>query len=153
MKITSLMPAFKIDYIMESIYSVALQSMPVNNLIISDDSKNDEVINYLKTKNLELLFPKLDISIVSGPKDGPWSNIKYLLSLLSDEVDLFHVMMDDDLIYPDFMRKHSLLHQEVTPMITVSKRWVLHKTGLPIGVPYIPDYIYKNNIIRNFFVY
>jgi hypothetical protein len=145
MKIVSIMPAFKVEYIMESIYSIALQSYPVSKLIISDDSIQGDVINYLNSKNIKEIFPKLEILIVNGPKKGPWENVKYLVSLLSDDVDLFHVMTDDDLIYPDFMRKHMLIHKEIKPLISISKRWVLHKTGQPVAVPNIPLSVYTNS--------
>jgi hypothetical protein len=129
---------------MEAIISVALQTKKISKLIISDDTKNNQVIEFLEQRNIKKMFPQLDLSLIEGPKKGTWENVKNLLNLI-DEYDAFHIMTDDDLIYPDFMRKHCLIHQQARPLVTVSKRWMLHENGMPIGVAPMPDNIYNNS--------
>jgi hypothetical protein len=56
----------------------------------------------------------------------------------SGDTELFHILCDDDLIYPDFYRWH-IAAQGVGHRCTISRRWTSDEAGQPLAMLHEPD--------------
>jgi hypothetical protein len=60
-------------------------------------------------------------------------NVRHLLNVWGGQTELFHILCDDDLIYPDFYRWH-IAAQGAGFRCTVSRRWSTDELGQPISM-------------------
>jgi glycosyltransferase involved in cell wall biosynthesis len=139
LKIATIIPAYKSKFIASLLTSLLLQTRAPDCILISDDSKNDEYSDSLK--EFRHLLDNRNVTLISGPKSGGYRNTLHLIEQLGSDIDLVHLMMDDDLLYPTFYEQHLGVHAHLSTMCTVSKRWVANETGLPISSPNLPAQI------------
>jgi hypothetical protein len=77
----------------------------------------------------------LDIEIVEGPKKGSFPNIFNLVRNYAHQAKFFHILMDDDVIYPSFYEVHMRKHTKVYANVSVSARWNANEAGQPYATP------------------
>jgi tetratricopeptide (TPR) repeat protein len=132
--ICTLIPGYKPDYLEPLLLSLATQTYRQFKVIISDDNPNDEVTNTVKQLHLKGLLKGLAIEVVRGPKKGGFANIYHLVRTYAHQAEFFHILMDDDLIYPTFyethMREHAMRHANVS----ISARWNANEAGQPCAM-------------------
>ena len=136
-KIATIIPAYKSKYITGLLTSLLLQTRAPDYILISDDSKNDEYS--LSLKEARHLLDSMNATLISGPKSGGYRNTLHLFEKLGSDIDLVHLMMDDDLLYPTFYEQHVSVHAQISTMCTVSKRWTASEAGLPISSLNLPE--------------
>ncbi|MFZ1711765.1 MAG: glycosyltransferase family A protein, partial [Nitrosomonas sp.] len=132
--ICTLIPAYKPNYIEQLLLSLATQTYPHFKVVISDDNPNDEVTALVQRLAQLDIYKKLDISVVPGPKKGGFVNIYHVARSYAQEAEFFHILMDDDLIYPTFYETHMREHAKQEALISVSARWNALETGQPFGM-------------------
>jgi hypothetical protein len=69
---------------------------------------------------------------VRGPC-SPLKNHQHLLDTWARSTPLVHLLMDDDVIYPDFYRAHAELHAGQRLSASVSLRWLTGMGGEPFA--------------------
>lgn len=139
MNITTLIPAYKPKYIVELMSSMRYQTRPSQHIIISDDSPNGEFREALFSDHLKPLLTSLNISFYEGPRKGAPANLKHLLNLWNGSSDLVHLMLDDDVAYPEFYERHLVAHASANLSCTISRRWQANEAGVPqVGQPVPP---------------
>jgi protein O-GlcNAc transferase len=136
--ITTLIPAYKSEYILELLTSLITQTYQNFKVIISDDSPNGEVTAIINRAQNDGLLKSLNFEIVTGPKKGGFPNIYNLVRCYASQSEFFHILMDDDLIYPTFYETHMREHSLTRANLSVSARWNANQYGQPCGV--IMDY-------------
>jgi hypothetical protein len=142
--ITTLIPAYKKDYLAELFLGLRHQTCKDFKVILSDDSPDDEITRLIRDGHYAALLSKLDLTVVRGPKNAR-KNHQQLLDLWGGKTPLVHFNLDDDLIYPDFYRMHAAAHALGGYAATVSRRWLSGSDGRPsIDLP-IPDFIAEPN--------
>jgi hypothetical protein len=142
--ITTLIPAYKVNYIIELLECLVLQSYKKFKVIISDDSPNGEVTQLLCSPSLAPLLANLNFLLVQGPRKGAMSNTVNLINLWCGSTPLVHVLMDDDLIYPNFYSSHVEAHNGHTVGLSVSYRWYSDEKGRPFTTSVPPDFIHDS---------
>ena len=130
--ITTLIPAYKTTYFSELLLGLATQTFSNFKVIVSDDSPNNEITRLIKSPQLAGLVKHLNIEIIEGPKKGGYTNALNLVRQYSHNSEFFHILLDDDLIYPTFYETHIRKHHSKDALISVSARW----TANPLGQPY-----------------
>ncbi|MGP1717882.1 MAG: O-linked N-acetylglucosamine transferase family protein [Methylophilus sp.] len=140
-RITTLVPAYRCEYLAELLMSLTTQTYKHFRVIISDDSPEQKVTHLLSTAEFLPLVQALDIQVVQGPRKGTMTNIVHLFAQCDDEHDLIHVLFDDDLVYPRFYEKHVQAHLEENVGVSVSYRWFCNEKGQPYAVTPVPDFV------------
>lgn len=129
--ITTLIPAYKPSFIDELLLSLASQTYKQFKVIISDDSPDGVVNQIVQSKQLSHLTRQLHIQIVKGPQQGGYSNVFNLIRNHAQSSDFFHILLDDDVIYPTFYEAHIRAHEKAQALVSVSARWNANKQGQP----------------------
>jgi hypothetical protein len=145
--ITTLIPAYKVQYVAQLLSCLASQNYKKFRVIISDDSPNNEVTAAIRQLQMKGLVSGLSLSIVEGPKKGAHANLLHLLKTWNNSSPLVHFLFDDDLIYPSFYQMHLTAHTNAKISASVSYRWIGDETGAPVQSPRVPEFIANSNKI------
>lgn len=139
MHITTLIPAYKTKYMVELLTGLVTQTAPSQRVIVSDDSPSGEFGAILRSEAMKLARERLPIEIHEGPRLGAYPNVLRLLDLWGESTELVHLLLDDDVIYPDFYATHLQMHREGGLSCSISARWNANERGQPIeGMPVPP---------------
>ena len=139
MKLTTLIPAYKPQYLVELLTSLRTQTRPSDRIIISDDSPNGEFRAALFADSMAAQRAGLAIEFHDGPRRGGYPNIQHLLRIWARSSELVHVMLDDDVVYPRFYEQHLRAHASGAFSCSISSRWTANEHGQPIaGMPVPP---------------
>ena len=144
MKIVTLIPAYKPQYIDSLFNSLSNQTIKSSRIIISDDSPNGEYTRALEAKGILNL---LNIEIVQGNRIGGYENFKHLIRIYNQSSDLVHLMLDDDFIYPFFYERHLEAHDKIICSCSISARWQSDEEGSIVCGQNPPEQI-KNSEFR-----
>jgi hypothetical protein len=138
--VTCLIPAFKVRYLHDLLSSLIAQSFLPSRVILSDDTHNFDFHRLLAESELiKDLSQSLGIEFVRGPRRGHRENIEFLLSLFRDNpTEFFHIMLDDDLIHPDFYKTHIHAHSQTFSLCSISRRLLMTEQGVSRAVPGLP---------------
>lgn len=132
--ITTLIPAYKPAFIDELLISLASQTFKQFKVIISDDSPDQIVTSIVKSKQLAPITQHLNIEVIEGPRQGGYSNTFNLVRNYANQSEYFHILLDDDVIYPTFYETHIRQHQKSNALVSVSARWNANKHGQPYAL-------------------
>lgn len=139
MNICTLVPAYKAKYLESLLLALRSQTILPARVIFSDDSPNGVFKERLMSEELRPLRTGLNIELVEGPRQGAFENFKHLVRLWNGDSDLFHILLDDDVIYPDFYERHLVGHASGHFSCTISRRWEANEDGQPVrGQPVPP---------------
>lgn len=138
MDIVTLVPAFKPQYLPELLNSLRLQTRPTRQIIFSDDSPQGEYRAALFSEALAPLRQGLDIECIEGPRRGGYPNIVRLVEVWAQRSPLVHLLLDDDVIYPEFYARHVAAHEASTFSVSISRRWSASETGQPLSGQPVP---------------
>lgn len=133
MQITTLVPAFKPQYLSELLTCLQTQTHRPARVIISDDSPDAAFMRILAEPQAAPVVQALNLQVVRGPQRGPWANGQHLMALYGGATPLFHLLMDDDILYPSFYARHVQAHQAAHALAAVSRRWYARDAGQPVG--------------------
>ena len=136
----TLIPAYKADYLAELFLGLRSQSFKDFSIVLSDDSPGGTVTELIRSGALESLIAPLDLLVVQGPRQGSLKNIHHLIDGWAARAPLVHVLMDDDIVYPDFYRQHALAHTRGAPGASVSQRWLTASDGRPGAMLPLPAF-------------
>ncbi len=135
MKITTLIPAYKPNYLFDLLISLKNQTVKPYKIIFSDDSPNQEFEGIFSSNNFKELVENLNIEVIKGPQDGAYNNFRNLLHYYnldaSNRTELFHILLDDDILYPTFYERHIFAHLQLRATCVVSRRWTALESGQP----------------------
>lgn len=132
MNICTLIPAYKSKYIENLLTALRAQTVPPSRIIFSDDSPNGMYRQRLMSEQVQPLLAGLNVEIVEGPRCGAFENFKNLVRVWNGETDLFHILLDDDVIYPEFYERHLVAHTSGNFSCSISKRWEAGEDGQPL---------------------
>jgi hypothetical protein len=141
MKITTLVPAYKPKYLVELLTALASQTVRPERIIISDDSPDQAFLRALTTGPLQSARADLNISVIPGPRSGAYNNFRRLLQAWNGETELFHFLLDDDIIYPSFYERHLAAHVRADFGCSISRRWTAVESGQPVGHLPVPQVV------------
>lgn len=150
MQFTTLVPAYKPKYLVELLTCLRHQTHKPAKIIFSDDNPQAAFTAALNSEPLKSLIADLNIEVIQGPRNGGYNNFCHLFrhySAASDRTELFHVLLDDDLIYPTFYAEHLRAHGMAPVACVVSRRWGALENGQPTrdNLP-VPDAIANNSL-------
>lgn len=132
--ICTLIPGYKTAYLEELLLSLSTQTYRQFKVIISDDSPNNEVTNLVKQLHLKGQLKGMAVEVVEGPKKGGFANIYHLVRNFAQQAEFFHILMDDDLIYPTFYETHIREHSRKHANVSISARWNANESGQPCAM-------------------
>ncbi len=135
MQFTTLIPAYKPKYLIELMACLRHQTVKPARVIVSDDSPDRTFTAMLGSEPLKSMLADLNVEVIDGPRSGGYNNFRHLFRHFSARVEhteLFHVLLDDDLIYPSFYEQHLQAHNMGTLQCVVSRRWACNELGQPI---------------------
>ncbi|MEO8057839.1 MAG: glycosyltransferase family A protein [Burkholderiales bacterium] len=136
----TLIPAYKADYLAELFLGLRSQSFKDFRVVLSDDSPGGTVTALIRSGALESLIAPLDLLVVQGPRQGALKNLCHLIDGWAAQAPLVHLLMDDDIVYPDFYRSHALAHSRGAPGASVSQRWLTASDGRPGAMLPLPAF-------------
>lgn len=148
--ITTLIPAYKPQYLPELLNCLRLQTRPSRQIIFSDDSPNGEFRAALFSDAMAPLRAGLDIECHEGPRHGGgYANMLHLLKVWAERSELFHLMLDDDVVYPEFYERHLIAHASAKLSCSISRRWTANENGLPLAGQPVPPAVaaHANRIV------
>jgi len=152
MQFTTLVPAYKPKYLMDLLTCLRHQTVKPAKVIFSDDSPDQAFVAMLTTESVSSLVADLNISVVAGPRTGGYNNFRHLLNLYNSDInqrtELFHLLLDDDVIYPSFYERHLEAHQCAKLPCVISRRWSASESGHPLRDDLPVPSIVSNNINR-----
>jgi hypothetical protein len=136
MRFTTLVPAYKPQYLIELLTALRHQTVKPAKVIFSDDSPGQSFLSALNADPLRSLIADLNVEVIPGPRCGGYNNFRFLLKRYQaqarDATELFHLLLDDDLIYPNFYEQHLQAHQNAKLPCVISRRWAALESGQPI---------------------
>jgi len=138
--LTTLIPAYKKDYLGELLLGLRHQRFKDFRIILSDDSPGAEITAMIRDGQFQALLANLDVLVVRGPQNARL-NHQALLDLWGGQTPLVHFHLDDDVIYPDFYQAHVDAHAGRRVAATISRRWLSASDGRPaLSVP-LPAFV------------
>lgn len=139
MNICTLIPAYKSKYIENLLTALRSQTVKSSRIVFSDDSPNGEYRQRLMSEQIQPLLAGLNVEIIDGPRRGAFENFKHLVRFWNGGSDFFHILLDDDVIYPEFYERHQLAHASGNFSCSISKRWEAREDGLPVMAQAVPS--------------
>ncbi|GAB3357572.1 MULTISPECIES: hypothetical protein [Giesbergeria] len=113
------------------------QTIKPEKIIFSDDSPNQDFFNFLSQEPIRTLVADLNVQVVHGPRKGAWNNFRNLIDIYcqqgENKTEFFHILLDDDIIYPRFYERHLEAHRLGHLSCVVSRRWTALESGQPIS--------------------
>jgi len=143
-QITTLIPAYKKEYLGDLFLALRRQSFKDFKVIVSDDSPGGVITDMIRNQHWGKLTAELNITVVRGPQNAR-RNHEQLLDLWGGQTPLVHFNLDDDIIYPEFYRTHVAAHLAAPCCATVSQRWLSHDDGVPAWTLPLPDFVQESN--------
>lgn len=143
-QITTLIPAYKKEYLGDLFLALRRQSFKDFKVIVSDDSPGGVITDMIRNQHWGKLTAELNITVVRGPQNAR-RNHEQLLDLWGGQTPLVHFNLDDDVIYPEFYRTHVAAHLAAPCCATVSQRWLSHDDGVPAWTLPLPDFVQESN--------
>lgn len=138
--ITTLIPAYKPEFLGELLLGLLHQSCRDFKVILSDDSPGEHITGLLRRGYYGSAVAALDIECVPGPKH-PRLNQRALIERWNGRSPFVHMHLDDDVIYPDFYRTHLAAHAAGPFSASVSRRWTSHVDARPVHGFEWPDFV------------
>jgi glycosyltransferase involved in cell wall biosynthesis len=129
--ITTLIPAYKKEFLGETLLGLARQTFRDFRVVISDDSPDDEITHLIQAGHFGDLSRSLDLEVVRGPKNARL-NHQALIDRWAGSSPFVHLQLDDDVVFPEFYRTHMAAHQTGRYSVSVSRRWVTHGDTRPV---------------------
>ena len=141
--ITTLIPAYKKDYLGEVFLGLQRQTCKDFRVILSDDSPGDEITALIHGGHFGALLKGLDLQVVRGPKNARL-NHDALIRHWQGNSPYVHLHMDDDLIYPGFYSAHLGAHAGGRYSASVSRRWYSHLDTRPVHGVELPEFVARS---------
>lgn len=138
--ITTLVPAYKKQYLDQVLLGLQRQTCRDFEVILSDDSPGDEITALIRAGHFGPLTDGLNLRVVRGPKNGRL-NHEALLAHWNHRTPFVHLQLDDDVVFPDFYRQHLLAHALMPCSVSVSRRWITDLDTLPVQGTEQPDFV------------
>ena len=133
MKITTVIPAFKSQYLIQLLTALVHQTVPPDKVIFSDDSPNQDFFRILASNSIKEMVAHLNIEVIVGPHKGAFANGRQCIEVWNQETELLHMLCDDDIIYPHFYESHKRAHMSGNFSSSVSRRWYANENGHPLS--------------------
>jgi hypothetical protein len=146
----TLIPAYKEIFFDETLSCLEHQSTKPDLIVISDDSPSQLFLTRFQNGDFKSRFPSLNLFVTPGPRLGSSANSYRLIKLGLELVgfEFFHILLDDDVIYPDFYASHAAALTSSSTECSVSRRWILDVNGMPIGAPAFPINVFDKRLFR-----
>jgi len=128
--ITTLIPAYKPDYLGETLLGLRRQSFRDFRVVVSDDSPGAVITDMIRDRRFGAATDGLDLTVVRGPGDAR-RNHEQLLDLWNRTTPFVHLLMDDDVPFPEFYRIHLQAHVREKFSVTASARWLSKNDATP----------------------
>lgn len=141
-QITTLIPAYKKEYLGELFLALRRQSFKDFKVILSDDSPGGVITDMIRAGHFGQLTSELNLLVVRGPQNAR-RNHEQLLDLWGGQTPLVHFNLDDDIIFPDFYRAHVLAHGAAPCSVSVSQRWLSQEDSVPAYSLPLPDFMHE----------
>ena len=138
MRICTLIPAYKIKYIEPLLLGLQSQAVKPYRIIFSDASPGGVFSERLLSDELAPLRSGLAIEVIQGPRQGAFENCRHLLHVWNRESELFHLLLDDDVIFPEFYERHLVAHLSGDFSCSISRRWESNEAGQPLRGQPVP---------------
>jgi hypothetical protein len=138
--ITTLIPAYKKDFLGEVFNGLANQSFKNFQVIVSDDSPRAEITHLIRDGHYGAAIQQLHVTVVRGPCNAR-RNHEQLIEMWDRKTPLVHFHLDDDLIYPEFYRHHVEAHATGRFSVSITPRWLGPASGKPTWTLPLPDFI------------
>lgn len=149
--ITTLIPAYKPQFIDEVLLGLANQTFKNFKVILSDDSPDNVVTKIVKSNKLKHIVDKLNLEVIEGPKNGSMANISNLIGYWNNSSDYVHLLFDDDAVFPLFYQMHMLAHSKYQLGASVSQRWTASESSQPNAKPKTPLRIIESEKVIDVF--
>lgn len=140
MEITTLIPAYRADYLIDVFRGLAGQTYKNFKVIISDDSPGQRISEMIKSGVYAEYTKSLHITLMSGPRDEI-NNHNKLIKYWAGSSALAHVHHDDDYIFPNFYEKHIEAHTRNDILLSASGRWFAKADGIPCQAPATAEFL------------
>jgi hypothetical protein len=131
-KSTTVIPAYKSQYLLELLACLVQQTEAPDQIIFSDDSPDESFIRILNSEPVKSMVAHLNISVIKGPRKGGHANFAQCIRAWGGRTELLHILCDDDIVYPHFYAQHRLAHRSGTFSSSVSRRWYANEAGQPV---------------------
>ncbi|MDE2372051.1 MAG: glycosyltransferase family 2 protein [Burkholderiales bacterium] len=140
MQLTTLIPAYKPDYLGQAFAGLQRQTMRDFRVIVSDDSAGGVIETMLREGRWAMQTAGLEIRVLPGPKNAR-RNHERLLDLWGGATPYVHFQLDDDVVYPDFYRAHLDALAGGDYAASISQRWLSQTDAEPAGELPLPDFV------------
>jgi len=145
LKIATLIPAFRTDFLEDTLKCLGRQSYRNFDCYLADDSAELEVITLTESLR-ERDFFNFHLEVLPGPRVGlSLANIRMLLSRIKGRYDLIHLFFDDDLLESDFYATHINLHRHGNIRVSASARSIVDSAGVPVGRGNLPEKVGRSS--------
>ena len=138
--LTTLIPAYKPDYLGEVFLGLRRQSLRDFRVILSDDSPGGVITEMIRDGRFGPVVSELNLLVVRGPCNAR-RNHEQLLERWAGQTPLVHFHLDDDVIFPSFYSVHAAAHASGQFGATVSRRWLSQTDSRPAWDLALPDFV------------
>lgn len=116
----------RLDFLKIALDSCLMQSLAPYEIIIGDDSTNDETETYIATLNCKIKI----VYVHNKPGLGQGKNINKIVSLIDNSSDKFLLLHDDDLLEPNALSDlFSAVEHETSPCVSFGKQFIMEENG------------------------
>lgn len=140
MEITTLIPAYRVDYLSDVFRGLAGQSYKNFRVVVSDDSPGQKISEAIRSGAFAEHTQSLHITLLKGPQNEA-KNHNNLLKYWAASSPLAHIHHDDDYILPNFYEKHVDAHKKNDILLSASGRWFAKADGIPCHAPATAEFL------------
>jgi hypothetical protein len=140
MEITTLIPAYRHDYLIDVFRGLSEQTYKNFKIVISDDSPEQIISKMIRDGKYAEFTKYLHITLMNGPHDEG-KNHNFLMNYWAGSSPLAHVHHDDDYILPTFYEKHVEAHKQNEILLSASGRWFAKADGIPFHSPLAAEFL------------
>lgn len=141
MRIATLIPAYKPAYLVDLLVGLRHQTVKPSLIIVSDDSPNQAFVHHLSIEPLKSALADLPLEVMPGPRSGAYNNFRSLMKVWAGRTELVHLLLDDDVIYPEFYARHQAVHALGHFNVSISRRWTSLENGQPTRTLPLPPLV------------
>jgi hypothetical protein len=144
----TLVPAFKVQYLPHLLASLERQTVKADAVLLSDDSPGGDFLRALQSDEYTERCRALNLHVVQGPRQGAYANVRQLVAQWTRRSRYVHLLLDDDVAYPEFYERHLAMHEAGDFRLTTSLRWQADETGLPLERARVPVAVLRHGSKR-----
>lgn len=142
-RITTLIPAYKPDFLAEALDGLRRQTVRDFQVVISDDSPGAQITHMLRDGRFGAATQGLHLTVRRGPVNARRNHQQLVehWAASPSPSPFVHILCDDDVVFPGFYEMHLKAHAAGRYAVSASARWLSQHDSRPAWELPLPEFV------------